>query len=480
MYRIGLVICAFLVILTSTSTSSILRVGPGKTYSLPSQAAARVNDGDTVEIDAGVYRDCAAWTKNNLVLRGVGGYAHLLDTCYGRKAIWVIQGRNTTVEWIEFSGAKVVDKNGAGIRQEGADLTVRNCYFHDNEDGILAGDNASSTILIEYSEFARNGYGDGYSHNMYINHVASFTIRYCYVHHAIVGHNIKSRAYETRILYNRISDEADGRASRSIDLPNGGRAFVIGNEIHHGPNTQNSNVCGYGMEGLANPSRNLFFVNNTVVNERPPGVFITTPPTGTDTLVVLNNLFVGAGPFLTGTPAVADTGSNLFRRDIAQAGFENAAAYDYRLKSVSPAIDAGRDPGSAGEIRLLPTDEYVHPASMKPRTASGAIDIGAHEYQPSVYAEDRREGDIETFRLHQSYPNPCSSSTSIGFTLPHRTRVTIGIFTTLGREVQNVFEGELPEGDHTVTCTVSSLPKGVYFCRLTTPSGFCIRFLLVE
>ena len=58
------------------------------------------------------------------------------------KAIWVIQGDDTTVESVVFTGAAVVDKNGAGIRQEGKNLTVRRCYFHDNEDGILAGDKA--------------------------------------------------------------------------------------------------------------------------------------------------------------------------------------------------------------------------------------------------------------------------------------------------------------------------------------------------
>ena len=46
-----------------------------------------------------------------------------------------------------------------------------NCYFHDNQDGILANAVVGSSILIEYSEFYKNGAGDGQSHNMYINGV---------------------------------------------------------------------------------------------------------------------------------------------------------------------------------------------------------------------------------------------------------------------------------------------------------------------
>src|SRR5688572_21581773 len=123
------------------------QVGPTRPYTMPSQVSTLVSDNDTVEIDAAVYNtDVCCWTANNLVLKGVGGYAHLKanGTSYGGKAIWVIQGNNTTVEWIEFSLCACPSNNGAGIRQEGIDLTVRNCYFHDNENGILAGDNVTS------------------------------------------------------------------------------------------------------------------------------------------------------------------------------------------------------------------------------------------------------------------------------------------------------------------------------------------------
>ena len=51
----------------------------------------------------------------------------------------MIAGDRTTVDRIEFSGATVPDQNGAGIRQEGTDLTVTRSWFHDNQNGILTG-----------------------------------------------------------------------------------------------------------------------------------------------------------------------------------------------------------------------------------------------------------------------------------------------------------------------------------------------------
>ena len=82
-----------------------------------------------------------------------------------------MSGSNVTVDNVEMYGAKVADKNGAALRLEGTSFTLRNSFIHDNENGILTGTNTASNILIEYTEFGHNGYGDGQSHNLYIGNV---------------------------------------------------------------------------------------------------------------------------------------------------------------------------------------------------------------------------------------------------------------------------------------------------------------------
>src|SRR5690242_10252189 len=152
----------------------VIRVGPAQAIATPSAAAKIARDGDTIEIDAGIYAgDTAVWFQSRLTIRGRGGRAHLRadGAAAEGKAIWVVKGAQTTIDNIEFSGAKVADRNGAGIRLEGPGLTVRNSYFHHNENGILAGQNLESDVLIESSEFAHNGFGDGQSHNLYIGTV---------------------------------------------------------------------------------------------------------------------------------------------------------------------------------------------------------------------------------------------------------------------------------------------------------------------
>jgi hypothetical protein len=289
----------------------------------------------------------------------------------------VIKGRNTTVENIEFSGARVPDKNGAGIRQEGVGLTVRNCYFHDNENGILGG-GGDGEVVIEYSEFAANGHGDGLSHNIYINRVTSFTLRGSYSHHARIGHNVKSRAIANYILYNRIMDEASGTSSYAIDLPNGGITYLIGNLIQQGPDTENSTIVSYGAEGLQNPVNEFYAINNTIVNDRPQGGRFLFVAAQAGLVRVVNNLFVGKGTILDG---LGELSHNLTNVTSNRVGFLDSKIYDYRLGRSSPATDAGTEPGTANGYPLAPVSHYLHKSRLEPRVRVGPIDIGAYEYR---------------------------------------------------------------------------------------------------
>jgi hypothetical protein len=354
-----------------TLVAVTLEVGPGRALTRPSQAAAIAQDGDVVAIDAGTYTgDVATWRANGLTLRGVGGRAHLVangQSAQG-KAIWVIQGNNTTVEAIEFSGAAVPDRNGAGIRQEGAGLTVRDCSFHDNENGILAGDSASSDILVERTEFRANGAGDGQSHNMYINRVRSFTLRASHTHDARVGHNIKSRALTTVVEGNRITSEDGGNPSYELEFPNGGTVLVLGNVVHQGPRADNSTLVSFAAEGATNPQQGLFIAYNSFVDGLGRGTFVRNLSSAP--AVVVNNVFVGGGPILAGpgTPA-----GNLE----LDPGFVDLAGLDLHLRAGAAAIGAARPAGMGGGRSLVPTLEYAAGPGSIPRTSGN--DVGAFE-----------------------------------------------------------------------------------------------------
>lgn len=282
----------------------MLLVGAGKTYSVPSAAAAAAQSGDVIKISAGDYRgDVATWSDSNLTICGVGGRARLFadgKNAQG-KGIWVMSGSNITVDSVEFHNAAVPDQNGAGIRAEpGASLVIRNSGFYDNQNGILASAGAS-TISIDRSEFARNGYGDGQTHNIYVNQINRLTVTSSYFHEAKIGHNLKSRAKETIIENSYFMDGPTGTSSYLNDFPNGGRVFLRGNVYHKGPNADNANAIAFGAEGLSNPTQTLEMVHNTVAITRSGGAFLRLV-SGITSVKLTANLFAGTGDqtFITG------------------------------------------------------------------------------------------------------------------------------------------------------------------------------------
>lgn len=374
--------------IAGSTDAATLRVGPGQPYAKPCAAIAAANDGDTIEIDAaGDYAgDVCAFAKNGLTLRGVNGRAHIpaAGAHAQGKATWVIQGNDTTVEGIEFSGSRVPHRNGAGIRQEGRHLTVRDCVFRDNENGILTAADPQSIITIEYSEFVDNGDNAGQAHNVYIGDIGRLVFRYNWSHGARVGHLLKSRARENLVTYNRMGGDGDGPQSYEMNFPNGGRTWVIGNVLQQSPATNNGALLDYLSEGNAHPSSELFVVNNTFVNDRGTGTFMQVGA-GAAPLVARNNLFIGAGTVTGQAGAMLE--NNLAGAD---PGFVDRAQYDYRLLPGSVAIDAGISPGlgggpgNGGGMSLAPTHEYVHPASMRVREMVGALDLGAFEAAAAV------------------------------------------------------------------------------------------------
>jgi endo-1,4-beta-xylanase len=80
--------------------------------------------------------------------------------------------------------------------------------------------------------------------------------------------------------------------------------------------------------------------------------------------------------------------------------------------------------------------------------------------------EKTGSGIPKRFALEQNYPNPFNPSTSIRYTIPSTSRVTLRIFDVLGREVQTLVNTTQVPADYTVTFSAQKLASGVYFYRL--------------
>lgn len=348
------------------SLPGVLRVGPGRAIASIGMAAKLAKDGDVVEIDPGDYvADVAVWKQAEITVRGMGPRVRLIATGAHAegKAIWVMRGRRMTVENIDFIGARVPDGNGAGIRQETGHLLVRNCLFFNNQAGVITGNQGDTELEIESSEFGYNGKGDGFTHHVYAGRIKRLKVTGSYLHHANLGHLIKSRAARSEIAYNRLTDEAGGRASYELEFPNGGVVNVVGNILQQGSQTGNSVMLSFGAEGYGWPRNRLSATFNTLVNDHPHGGSFFFIREGADGGLVQHNLIVGEGRM-----PPSDDVTLVDNPRLDWTYFALAARHDYRLRADRrEALMLRAAPDLDGA--LMPRQEYRHPTGLLPLTA---------------------------------------------------------------------------------------------------------------
>lgn len=70
------------------------------------------------------------------------------------------------------------------------------------------------------------------------------------------------------------------------------------------------------------------------------------------------------------------------------------------------------------------------------------------------------------FELSQNYPNPFNPTTSISFTLPQAGNVKLSVYNLLGQEVQNLVNGFMESGSHSVSFEAKNLNSGIYLYKL--------------
>lgn len=84
---------------------------------------------------------------------------------------------------------------------------------------------------------------------------------------------------------------------------------------------------------------------------------------------------------------------------------------------------------------------------------------------------DTNNSVIEGFSLEKNYPNPFNPSTSITYTAPIRSFISIDIINLKGHNIKSLFKGDVLAGSHSITWNgtdnySNKVPSGVYFLTL--------------
>ncbi|HNF15561.1 MAG TPA: hypothetical protein PK453_17990, partial [Leptospiraceae bacterium] len=333
-----------------------ISVGPKEKHRKIEDALNSARDGDTVLIQAGTYTESFTVSKK-LKLIGKGSVHITAPKAIPNQKAIIVSRADLTLENIELSGARVPDKNGAGIRQEKGNLTLIGCRVHNNENGILSGAVQDAELTVRKSEFYLNGHGDGYSHGIYAGKIKKLTVEDSYFHDTKVGHHIKSRAFSTEITGSTL-DDGSGDASYNIDIPNGGNAVIRNNKVIQGEKNQNQTMLSYGAEGNLHSPSSILIEKNFFENHLKKGSIAVKNSTSVQA-VLKDNVFKNIAKALDGPGTVtpsADTETKPEDRPKPPSpSGEIQIESKGKFKSLQEALNESRD----GDTILIPAGTYT-------------------------------------------------------------------------------------------------------------------------
>jgi hypothetical protein len=143
-------------------------------------------------------------------------------------------------------------------------------------------------------------------------------------------------------------------------------------------------------------------------------------------------------------------------------GFEVERSQNTKFQSQSDWINIGYVEGNGTSTESHSysfNDENIQPGKYHYRLKQ--IDFnGRFEYTQAIEVE---VSTPEDFSLEQNYPNPFNPTTSINFTLPQISIVTLKVYDVLGREISTLVNEEREAGSYSFKFNGSELSSGFYF-----------------
>jgi acetyltransferase-like isoleucine patch superfamily enzyme len=267
----------------------------GKEFSSLKEAKSAIVNGSQIYLKAGIYTKGIYIKASNIAI--IGEENVIFDNAaVNGKAALVLTGDNVLVESIECRNIYVRDLNGACIRFEGENLTVRDVYAHDSQSGIMTS-RSDGYLHIEYSTFERLGgkaSGRGYAHAIYAN-VGEFI----FSHSKVLsvgkeGSGLKTRSRKTIVKHSLLAS-LEAKDSRLIDAASYGELIIHDSILQQGVNSSNSQLIAYGLETKVKKKFDINRVeikNNMFLFDRQKANVIVSHKQA-DQVLIENNTFIG-------------------------------------------------------------------------------------------------------------------------------------------------------------------------------------------
>ena len=148
----------------------------------------------------------------------------------------------------------------------------------------------------------------------------------------------------------------------------------------------------------------------------------------------------------------------------------------YTAEETFQAYEISHDLASLDLTYEFPTEANWHMVFssqyMVTNRVKAAVKVDLYEK-----VETAREAEIvlltpRSYSLSQNFPNPFNPATDISYQLPHRARVLLKVYNTLGQRVRTLIDEEKEAGSHSTRwdgkdALGEMVASGIYFYRLT-------------
>ncbi|MBW6492529.1 MAG: T9SS type A sorting domain-containing protein [Lentimicrobium sp.] len=157
--------------------------------------------------------------------------------------------------------------------------------------------------------------------------------------------------------------------------------------------------------------------------------------------------------------------------------FLGTGEHPYQLSPGSPCIDTGT-PDTTG--LNLPLTDLMGNYRIWDGDGDGIerIDMGAYEFDAPIFVGIPQFEIANTKYEIQIFPNPFTTHTTIEFSLPKTSMVSILVFNAMGAKVAELHHSQLPAGQQQFSWDAGDLPKGLYFCRVQAGQEWMARKII--
>lgn len=293
-----------------TANGTVLTVGSGGAYATLATALAAAHDGDTIRLAAGTYTEAAVTIDHKVIIEGWGGLARFLPAAAPvNGSAQFVTTTDVTFRNVEIAGVASPGGVAAAIRDQAGTLTVVNSYIHDNQAGIVADSGLAGSIGIYDSEIARNGTPNGAGANIDVGEIGTLTLRNDWVHDALAGPEVRSRADNTVITGSRIS-QAAGNGAADLELPDGGLVAVTGSVLQKSATAQATSLVHVGG-GTVHGGSSVTLDGTVFISDQQGTTRFVAADAGVTGVAVTNGVFVGGAAGSVQAQNATNTGASI-------------------------------------------------------------------------------------------------------------------------------------------------------------------------